>query len=301
VFPVLPNIPIQEIKNNFLEKNKVQLDVQREDLIHPEVSGNKWRKLKYNVNEYFTQECQSIVTFGGAFSNHIAATASIGKILNISTHGIIRGEEVVNSTLQAAVKNGMKLHFISREEYKKKEKSELGMSLLKRLKNPYLIPEGGSNLLGLKGCQEIIQDTDFDLVICACGTGSTFSGIISSLQINQYAIGVSVLKGGTFLEEEIKENLLLLKSDNRNWKLETNFHLGGYAKYNYDLFHFIKTFWEKHSIKLDPVYTGKAMFGLYKLIESGEIKSKKIRFIHTGGLQGIPGFEHRYNLKLFQK
>ncbi len=301
MFPVLPNIPIQEIKNNFLEKNKVQLDVQREDLIHPEVSGNKWRKLKYNVNEYFTQECQSIVTFGGAFSNHIAATASIGKILNISTHGIIRGEEVVNSTLQAAVKNGMKLHFISREEYKKKEKSELGMSLLKRLKNPYLIPEGGSNLLGLKGCQEIIQDTDFDLVICACGTGSTFSGIISSLQINQYAIGVSVLKGGTFLEEEIKENLLLLKSDNRNWKLETNFHLGGYAKYNYDLFHFIKTFWEKHSIKLDPVYTGKAMFGLYKLIESGEIKSKKIRFIHTGGLQGIPGFEHRYNLKLFQK
>ncbi|MAW64876.1 MAG: 1-aminocyclopropane-1-carboxylate deaminase [Flavobacteriales bacterium] len=297
----MPNIPIQEIKNNFLEKNKVQLDVQREDLIHPEVSGNKWRKLKYNVNEYFTQECQSIVTFGGAFSNHIAATASIGKILNISTHGIIRGEEVVNSTLQAAVKNGMKLHFISREEYKKKEKSELGMSLLKRLKNPYLIPEGGSNLLGLKGCQEIIQDTDFDLVICACGTGSTFSGIISSLQINQYAIGVSVLKGGTFLEEEIKENLLLLKSDNRNWKLETNFHLGGYAKYNYDLFHFIKTFWEKHSIKLDPVYTGKAMFGLYKLIESGEIKSKKIRFIHTGGLQGIPGFEHRYNLKLFQK
>jgi 1-aminocyclopropane-1-carboxylate deaminase len=301
VFPVLPNIPIQEIKNNFLEKNKVQLDVQREDLIHPEVSGNKWRKLKYNVNEYFTQECQTIVTFGGAFSNHIAATASIGKILNIPTHGIIRGEEVVNSTLQAAVKNGMKLYFTSREEYKKKQKSQFVMSLLDRLKNPYVIPEGGSNLPGLKGCQEIIQDLDFDIVICACGTGSTLSGIISSLQVNQHAIGVSVLKGGAFLEKEINKNLLLLRSDNRNWKLETNFHLGGYAKYNFDLFQFINSFWKEYSIKLDPIYTGKAMFGLYKLIESGELKAKKIRFIHTGGLQGIQGFENRYNLKLFQK
>ncbi len=301
MFPVLPNIPIQEIKDDFLQKYKVQLYIQREDLIHPEVSGNKWRKLKYNVNEYFKQECQNIVTFGGAFSNHIAATASIGKILNISTHGIIRGEYVVNSTLQAAVKNGMKLHFTSREDYKKKENSQFVGNLLDTLKNPHIIPEGGSNLLGLKGCQEIIQDADFDLVICACGTGSTLSGIISSLQINQFAIGISVLKGGVFLEEEIKRNLELLKSDNQNWKLETNFHLGGYAKYKPALLDFINTFWEKHSIKLDPVYTGKAMFGLYKMIDSGELSSKKIRFIHTGGLQGIEGFENRYDLKFFQK
>ena len=195
----------------------------------------------------------------------------------------------------------MKLHFTSREEYKKKQKSQFVISLLERLKNPYVIPEGGSNLPGLKGCQEIIQDIDFDIVICACGTGSTLSGIISSLQVNQFAIGVSVLKGGSFLEKEINENLLLLKSDNTNWKLETNFHLGGYAKYNFDLFQFIKAFWKEYSIKLDPIYTGKAMFGLYKLIESGELKGKKIRFIHTGGLQGIQGFENRYNLKLFQK
>ena len=300
MFPTLPKILIQEIRSEFLSKHNVQLYIQRDDLIHSEISGNKWRKLKYNINEYFFQDCQNIVTFGGAYSNHIAATAAVGKLLKIQTHGIIRGEEVINPTLKNAEKNGMILHFISREEYKKKDKSKLIVDLLNILNSPYIIPEGGSNLLGLKGCEEIVQNVDFDIVACACGTGSTFSGIISSLQENQRAIGFSVLKGGDFLESEIVKNLQLLKSNHQNWKLETNFHFGGYAKYKPHLIEFIREFWQKNSIQLDPVYTGKAMYGLHSLIESGQFSGKKILFIHTGGLQGIQGFEDRYGFGIFK-
>ena len=294
------NIPIQELKNEFLEKHKVQIHIQRDDLIHKEVSGNKWRKLKYNIDEYFNEGCQNLVTFGGAFSNHIAATASIGKLLNIPTYGIIRGENISNQTLEAAIKNGMELHFVTREEYKKKNQSKTVIKLMNSLKKPYMIPEGGSNLLGLKGCEDIIQKNDFDLVTCACGTGTTLSGIISSLQINQSAIGFSVLKGGDFLEKDVRENLKLLNCENSNWKIDTNFHCGGYAKYHSSLIDFINNFWKVNSIKLDPVYTGKAMFGLYNLIKTGDLSAKKILFIHTGGLQGIQGFEDRYSLNLFQ-
>tara|TARA_Y100000766_G_scaffold276591_1_gene280940 strand:+ start:103 stop:1008 length:906 start_codon:yes stop_codon:yes gene_type:complete len=300
VFPILANIPIQEIRNEFLSKYKVQLYIQRDDLIHSEVSGNKWRKLKYNVNEYFFKGCQSILTFGGAYSNHIVATAAAGKLLGIQTHGIIRGEEVMNPTLENAEKDGMTLHFISREEYKKKHESKLVINVLESLKKPYVIPEGGANILGMKGCGEIVQESHFDVVTCACGTGSTFSGIVSSLNKNQYAIGFPVLKGGGFLEKDIIKNLQLLESENQNWKLETDFHFGGYAKYRPDLIEFIRAFWENNSIKLDPVYTGKAMYGLHSIIESGQLMGKKILFIHTGGLQGIQGFEDRYQLRIFQ-
>ncbi len=299
MFPVITNIDVQEIKNDFLSKHNVQLYIQRDDLIHPEVSGNKWRKLKYNINEYFFRGCQSILTFGGAYSNHIAATAAVGKLFDIETHGIIRGEEVINPTLKKAKKDGMICHFISREEYKKKHQSEFVINLLYSLINPYVIPEGGANLLGLKGCAEIVKGFDFDVVTCPCGTGSTLSGIISSLQGNQQAIGFPVLKGGDFLQKDITKNLELLKCHNNNWKLETNFHFGGYAKYRPDLIKFINEFWKENTIKLDPVYTGKAMYGLYCLIESGALLGKKILFIHTGGLQGIPGFEGRYGLRIF--
>ncbi|MBI34631.1 MAG: 1-aminocyclopropane-1-carboxylate deaminase [Flavobacteriales bacterium] len=299
MFPTLPKIPIQEIINDFLLANKVQLYVQREDLIHPEISGNKWRKLKYNVNDYYLKNCESIATFGGAYSNHISAISAVGKLLNIPTYGIIRGEEVNNSTLTKAKENGMILHFVSREAYKEKHKSEEAVSLISTLKRPYLIPEGGSNLLGLKGCQEIIQSFDFDTVVCACGTGSTISGVISSLRENQTAIGFSVLKGGDFLKNEIKSNLKLLHCRNNNWDLNTDFHFGGYAKYKPELVKFISDFWRLNSIKLDPVYTGKAMYGVFKLIESGAFKNKKVLFIHTGGLQGVKGFEDRYGELLF--
>tara|TARA_Y100000589_G_scaffold317049_1_gene342535 strand:- start:650 stop:1549 length:900 start_codon:yes stop_codon:yes gene_type:complete len=299
VFPLIANIPIQKISNQYLEKYKVELFIQREDLIHTQVSGNKWRKLKYNIKEYYKEGCENIITFGGAFSNHIAATAAIGQLLNIPTFGIIRGEKIGNHTLDAACENGMILHFVTREEYKKKHQSEKVKNIINSIKKPFVIPEGGSNLFGLKGCEEILQSSDFDIITCPCGTGSTLSGIISSLKENQHAIGFSVLKGAGFLKNDIRKNLQLLNCKNRNWKLETNFHFGGYAKYQSDLIQFIRQFWKLNSIKLDPIYTGKAMYGLYCLIESGQLTGKKILFVHTGGLQGIKGFENRYKLKIF--
>lgn len=299
MFPPIPNIPIQEIKNELLSKNQVELYIKREDLIHPEISGNKWRKLKYNVNAYFKNGCQSLVTFGGAFSNHIAATAAAGASLNISTFGIIRGEEVENATLNKAKANGMQFCFVSREEYKQKENGAKAKAFINSLNKPFVVPEGGANDYGLKGCQEIIEEEKFDIVSCACGTGNTLSGIVSKLNSTQYAIGFPVLKGGDFLIQEVNSNLRKLGLSNENWELNLNYHFGGYAKYKSELLTFIQQFWEGYQIKLDPIYTGKALFGLLDLVEKGKITNKRILFIHTGGLQGIEGFEKRYKVKLF--
>ncbi len=300
MFPSLPNIPIQEIKSELFTKNKIQLFIKREDLIHPEISGNKWRKLKYNINEYYEKGCQCIVTFGGAYSNHIAATSAAGKMLGIPTFGIIRGEEVENETLKKAAENGMKFCFVSREEYKLKEQGEVASKFIQSLDMPFVIPEGGANLNGLKGCGEILQGVDFDTVVSACGTGNTISGIISSLKKSQKAIGIPVLKGADFLVDDVQRNLRELNSDNTNWELKLDYHFGGYAKYKVDLIDFIKKFYQDFQIKLDPVYTGKAMFALFDLIRKGEIQNQKVFFVHTGGIQGVKGFEERYKLKIFE-
>lgn len=300
MFPPIPNIPIQEIKDDILSRNNVKLFVKREDLIHSEISGNKWRKLKYNVNEYFRGDFKCIVTFGGAFSNHIFATAAVGAMLGIPTIGIIRGEEVDNPTLNKAKSNGMKLRFVSRANYKLKELSGPFKNLIKDLDKPFVIPEGGANIFGLQGCTEIISDFEFDVVTCACGTGNTMSGIISSLNSHQKAIGFPALKGAEFLNEEIASNLKSLDAFNSNWMLNFDYHFGGYAKSKPELIEFLNLFWESHNLKLDPIYTGKAMFGLFDLIKSGAIQNKRILFIHTGGLQGIKGFEERYRINLFE-
>lgn len=300
MFPSLPNIPIQEIKSELFTKNKIQLFIKREDLIHPEISGNKWRKLKYNINEYYAKGCQCIVTFGGAYSNHIAATSAAGKILGIPTFGVIRGEEVENETLKKAAENGMKFCFVSREEYKIKEQGDVAANFIQSLDKPFVIPEGGANLNGLRGCSEILEDVDFDTVVLACGTGNTISGIISSLKKNQKALGIPVLKGADFLIDDVHRNLRELNSDNTNWELKLDYHFGGYAKYKVDLIDFIKKFYQDFQIKLDPVYTGKAMFALFDLIRKGEIQNQKVIFIHTGGIQGVKGFEERYKLKIFE-
>lgn len=300
MFPSIPNIPIQEIKDDILSANNISLFIKREDLIHPEISGNKWRKLKYNVIEYFKKGHNCIVTFGGAFSNHISATAAVGALLGVSTIGIIRGDEVDNPTLKKAKQNGMKLCFVSREEYRLKEFGRTVQELLCKLDKPFLIPEGGANGFGLLGCLEITNNLEFDIVACACGTGNTISGIISSLNSNQQAIGFPALKGAEFLIDEIQQNLNYLNSNNSDWRLELDYHFGGYAKYKPELVEFINAFWVNHSIKLDPIYTGKAMFGLYDQIKSGIIRNKRVLFIHTGGLQGVKGFEERYRINLFE-
>ncbi|ULC59160.1 pyridoxal-phosphate dependent enzyme [Flaviramulus sp. BrNp1-15] len=276
---------------NLPNESGVELYVKREDKIHRFVSGNKYRKLKYNLLEAEKLGFNTLLTFGGAYSNHIAAVASAGRNLGFNTIGIIRGEELFdkienNATLRFAKQCGMQFKFVSRETYRNKTSE----SFLKRLKEKfgvfYTIPEGGTNALAIKGCEEILTDKDktFDYVCCAVGTGGTISGIINSSDTNQQILGFPALKGD-FLKEDISK--FATKS---NWKLITEYHFGGYAKINNELISFINSFKKDYEIPLDPVYTGKMMFGIFDLIEKNYFpKGSKILAIHTGGLQGIEG------------
>ena len=259
--------------------------------MHPFISGNKYRKLKYNLIKAQEKGINTLLTFGGAFSNHIAATAYAGKENNLHTIGVIRGEELVNKwqynpTLKFAKKNGMHFKFVSREWYREKDNLEVIESLEKEFGDFYRIPEGGTNKLAVKGCEEILtqNDTNFD-VICTCvGTGGTIAGIINSAQSDQRVIGFPALKGD-FLKKDICKFV-----ENSNWDLETNYNFGGYSKVSKILVEFINDFKSKTTIPLDPVYTGKMMYGILDMISKDYFKKgTKILAIHTGGLQGIEG------------
>ena len=271
--------------------NEITLHIKREDLIHPFISGNKFRKLKYNLLKANEEKKTKLLTFGGAFSNHIAAVAYAGKENNFETIGIIRGEELEsqiyeNPTLQFAQECGMKFQFVSREEYKNKATDLFLEKLQKTNGDFYLIPEGGANSLAVKGCEEIVteEDSQFSHICCSIGTGGTISGLINASHIGQKIIGFPSLKGD-FLSEDICK--FAVKS---NWELVTDYHFGGYGKVNEELIRFINDFYQQTKIPLDPVYTGKMMFGIIELIENGFFpKGAKILAIHTGGLQGIKG------------
>ena len=276
-----------------------QVSLKPEYLIHPAVSGNKYRKLKYNLQKVKSENYQGILTFGGAFSNHIAATAAVGQALNIQTVGIIRGEELAskidqNQTLRYAKSCGMHLEFVSRSAYKDKTTTEYLKTLLEVYKNFYIIPEGGTNALAIKGCQEILTETDqrFDLICCAVGTGGTMAGLINSSVPSQKIIGFPALKG-SFLNEDICKF-----ATQSNWELWEAYHFGGYAKVDSKLITFMNNFKTTYNIPLDPVYTAKMMYGIFDAIQTGQIpKDAKVLAIHTGGLQGIEGM----NLRLKQK
>ncbi|MDB4533781.1 pyridoxal-phosphate dependent enzyme [Vicingaceae bacterium] len=285
------NIPLQKIEADFLLQKNVELFILREDLIHPQISGNKWRKIKYNIVEAKEKDFDTLLTFGGAFSNHIAATAAAGNKFGLKTIGIIRGEEVKNPTLYLAKENGMELKFVSREEYRVKDAS--------KYPDCYVVPEGGSNALAVKGCSEIVENitVDYDVICCACGTGGTIAGIISST--DKQVLGFPALKGGQFLIEDIKKLLIESKVNNNstNWKLITDYHFGGYAKVKPELIDFVKEFKGEHNILLDFIYTGKMLFGLFDMIKnSNQLDNKKIVVVHTGGIQGNKGFEDRFGI-----
>ena len=304
------NILLQEIEEPFLRKKNIRLYLLREDTIHPEISGNKWRKLKYNLKEAHQKGDDQLLTYGGAYSNHIAATAAAGKEFGFKTVGIIRGDESfpLNTTLQLAKDKGMQLKFVSRSFYKT-QKYET--AFLKELEQEYgkfyIIPEGGSNELAVKGCIEIMKnvEVDYDMVCCSCGTGGTLAGIIASEVKNTEILGFPALKGGDFLKEDIirllnnYEEKFNLKVKNKNWRLVTDYHFGGYAKVTRPLYDFIKSFNKTHGVLLDFVYTGKMLFGLFNQIKNTSyFNHKKIIVIHTGGVQGNKGFEERLGLKL---
>lgn len=290
----------EEVFLPILKEKQVRLFVKREDEIHPFVSGNKFRKLKYNLQEAKHQQQEKIVTFGGAYSNHIVATAVAGNLSGFKTIGIIRGEELANkfeevlkknATIREAHKNGMKFEFVSREYFRKKDTPEFIAELQHKFGDFYLVPEGGTNGLAIKGCEEILtnEDEKFNYICAAVGTGGTLSGIINSVLNHQKVIGFPALKGG-FLSDEIKK----LTKQKNDWTLQNDYHFGGYAKYNNELVRFINDFKKQTNILLDPIYTAKMMFGVLDLIKNNYfLPNSKILAIHTGGIQGIAGVNEK--------
>jgi len=288
---------IQQI--NIKNDKNIQLFIKREDLIHPFISGNKYRKLKYNLHEAQRQQKTTLLTYGGAFSNHIAATAYTGKLNGFNTIGVVRGEELkdkieTNPTLVFAKKNGMDFHFVSREVYRKKTNPKFQNNLKMKFGDFYLIPEGGTNDLAVKGCEEILdkETSCFDYICTCVGTGGTISGLINASEKHQKILGFPALKGG-FLQEDICKF-----ATQNNWDLVTDYHFGGYAKINADLVSFINDFKSQYGIQLDPIYTAKMLFGLVDMIAKGQFKEGvKILAVHTGGLQGIAGMNLRLKSK----
>jgi 1-aminocyclopropane-1-carboxylate deaminase len=274
-----------------IENATITLYIKREDLLHPYISGNKFRKLKYNLIQAKKENKDTLLTFGGAFSNHILAVAATGKVNGFKTIGIIRGEELENKindnpTLKKAQDFGMDFEFVSRDNYREKNSLNFREHLKEKFGDVYIIPEGGTNDLAVKGCEEILtyEDEMFDYICCAVGTGGTVSGIINCSKSSQQVLGFPALKGD-FLREDIRS--FVSKS---NWDLVTEYHFEGYGKVSKELIQFINEFNQKYKIPLDPIYTGKMVFGVFDLISKNYFpNNSKILMIHTGGLQGVLG------------
>ena len=280
------SIPITQIP---LQKN-IQLFLKREDLIHAQISGNKYWKLFYNINSYLDQNPQNplIITFGGAFSNHIAAVAALGKQYRLKTLGIIRGEELQdkweeNPTLELAHQNGMNFRFVSREEYRNKD--SLTQILKKEFPNALIIPEGGTNKHAVDGIQFILTEEtkSFDYLCTAVGTGGTIAGISKFAEETQKVLGFKVV------DDHSLYNRVLELSTKNNFEL-IEAHEGKYGKITDENIRFINDFNHKYGIQLDPIYTGKMMKKLFEMIEEKYFPAgSKILAFHTGGLQGISG------------
>lgn len=291
-------IPYQKVDLPELRQQNLQLVVKRLDKIHPEIQGNKWFKLKYNIEEALKLNHRRVLTFGGAYSNHIHATAAAARQAGLSSIGIIRGEETLplNPTLVDAKAAGMKLHYVSRTAYREKTSPEFIESLKTTYGSFYLIPEGGTNALAVEGTKEILEggDFDFDLITTAIGTGGTMVGLLASARPSQTVLGFSALKGN-FVNQEIQS--LLEKFEIKpvcKYQIINDYHLGGYGKHKLELVEFINDFKHKTGIPLEPLYTGKMILGLLDMVKKEMIpEGSRILTLHTGGLQGIRGFNLR--------
>jgi 1-aminocyclopropane-1-carboxylate deaminase len=305
----LADSPLQRLQSPFLAEANVLLYVKRDDLIHPQFGGNKWRKLKYNLIHARENQFDTLLTFGGAWSNHIYATAAAGRYFGFKTIGFIRGEQhsPLNTTLSFAKECGMQLHYLTRAEYRQKNDALFIEKLKQQFGNVYILPEGGSNALAIKGCKEIVDEISqqlnkpFDIICCASGTGATLAGLISAIKPTPakhkpLAIGFSALKGGHFLNDEVTHflNSQSTPADRPgdNWRIESSFHFGGYAKINDELIHFMQAFQSQYGFALDAVYTGKMFYGLFNLIQNKTFeRGTTIIALHSGGLQGNAGFK----------
>ncbi len=304
------NAILQPLKIDFLSERGVQLFIQRDDLIDQEVSGNKWRKLKYNLVKMLEAKCDTLITFGGAYSNHLLATAKACQLAGVKCIGIVRGDELSsdsNLTLSRCAAIGMKLKFVTREAYSLRNEKIYKDELVQAHPGSFLVPEGGANYLGMIGCQEILVNSNIDYtdVFVAQGTSTTSCGLLLGESSATYHV-VPVLKGYDSLGEMRRLFLTSGFDDEFIRELMTRvcvhdqYHFGGYGKYNDELISFIQMIYSEYAIPLDPIYTGKSFYALWKEIHSGRLDGKKVVFIHTGGLQVIPEIESKIGRRLFQ-
>ncbi|TDW94908.1 1-aminocyclopropane-1-carboxylate deaminase [Kribbella pratensis] len=271
--PLLPS-PVSELRDDRLSVAGVRVLLKRDDLIDPEISGNKWRKLKYNVVAAQRLGLDTLLTFGGAYSNHIRATAAVGRYGNFHTIGVIRGEEhlPLNPSLSYAVARGMQLTYLDRTAYRAKTSDAVINELHREFGEFYLLPEGGSNAEAVRGCAELAAELTqpFDLLFCAVGTGGTLAGVAAGLDGRQSVVGIPVLKGGAFLEGEVVElQTSAYGARSGTWRLECDYHFGGYAKRTAELDAFIEEFEKRHGLLLDWVYEAKMMYALFDLVRRG--------------------------------
>ncbi len=277
-------LSISRIHEKLLTDRHITLDLLRADRLHPLISGNKWYKLKYNIARAQTEQVDRLLSFGGPYSNHLHALAYAGQLAGLKTTGIVRGEKVYNKTLADCERWGMQLHFISRAEYRQKDQTDFITRLSTHYPGHYIIPEGGNNESGIKGCGEMLVGIDlqqYEQIVCAVGTGATLSGLINASPEQIPITGFAVLKNGAYLTETVKNN-----TRRQNWTINSDYHFGGFGKRNNRVLQFMHDFNTAHQIELDFVYTAKMMCGLYDLIEKNNWKNTRILAIHTGGVQG---------------
>jgi 1-aminocyclopropane-1-carboxylate deaminase len=295
-----PLSALQKIHHPLFEEYKVDVQVKRDDLLHDIISGNKWRKLKYNLKHLKNNDYQGALTFGGSYSNHIHAFAYACKQQGIPSIGIIRGEEQYanNFTLSWARHWGMQCHFVDRKTYRRRFDADFIDELNTLYPNYFIIPEGGSNALAIPGMAEVVaelnQQTEFDTLMTPVGSGGTLAGLISgdSIETNKMhkVLGVAVLKQAEYLIEEVKSLLTPAGNDHDNWQLLTEFHGGGYGKFSRDDEKRLIDFNQKTGVTFEPVYSGKMILAFLSLLENGHFKRhERIILLHTGGLQGLGG------------
>lgn len=290
--------PLVQLKAEHWAARGVELWIKRDDLLAPKLNdpfcGNKWRKLQYNLIQAIREKHNTLLTFGGAYSNHIAAVAAAGDLLGLATIGIIRGEEVSNPCLEQARSRGMQLHFMDRQRYRQKQMAIVQEELQQRFGPCYMIPEGGTNEFAIQGCTLLAREIQQQYngtpthMAMACGTGGTLAGIIKGIEGACAVLGVSVLKGN-FMERTVRELLsAYTQKEWTNWSVAEDFHHGGYAKKSKVLNAYIQDFYQQHGILLDPIYTGKLFFALDELLLQGHFsEGSRVIAIHTGGLQSF--------------
>ncbi|MGD6743375.1 1-aminocyclopropane-1-carboxylate deaminase/D-cysteine desulfhydrase [Streptomyces sp. BH106] len=273
--PRLPS-PLVEVDDERFARHGVRLLLKRDDLIHPDLIGNKWRKLAPNLDAAASRG-RTIVTFGGAYSNHLRATAAAGRLLGLATIGIVRGQELadrpLNPSLSRCAADGMRLHFVDRSTYRRKTDPGVLAGLLEAAdaEDAYVVPEGGSNSLAVQGCTDLGRELRgrADVVALACGTGGTLAGLAAGLSPDQRAMGVAVLKGG-FLEAEVRALQESAFGGRRgSWHVEDRFHFGGYARVPEELAAFAEDFETRHGLPIERLYVAKALYALVALTQEG--------------------------------